>query len=130
MEGDLDAVLRALHEVGSQLDVVGDDDPALRAELRRRQEALRAEARAIRDSVPENPGELRRRLEGLYAERAAILEMHVDQVRQAAGGEGRVRGFAADAQRLNKAIDEGAGRAELEERIRKLEQRLHALESG
>ncbi len=130
MQGDLDAVLRALHEVGSKLDALGDDDPALRFELRQHQETLRAEARAIRASVPESPGELRRRLAGLYAERAAILDMHVDQVRQAAGGEGRVRGFAADAQRLNSAIDEGAGRAEIEAKILRLEKRLAALEAG
>lgn len=129
MDGDIDWVLRQLHEVGTELDRVGLDEVGRRAELRARQDDLRARAKAIRDSLPDNPHELHRLLDGLYRERDAILAMHVDLVRQAGGGEGRVSGNNADAMRLNQAIDEGAGRAEIEAKIQRLEERLAAMES-
>lgn len=130
MRGDIDSILRQLHEVGSELDGVGPDEVSRRVELRARQDELRARAKAIRDSVPDNPHELRRLLEGLHAQRKAILAMHVDLVRQAGGGEGRVSGNNADAMKLNRAIDEGAGLAEIEAKILRLEERLAAMDGS
>lgn len=130
MDGDLDTLLRRLHEVGSELDRLGDDQSERRYELRALQDELRAQAKAIRDSVPDNPSELRRRLEGLYGERDALEGMRISPVKRHSGSDERKRrrGFSADAEKLNQAIDEATGRAELDERIRALEVRLAQLE--
>jgi len=128
---DIDAVLSDLAVLRSELDALGDEDPATRIELRKRREGLRAEARDIHDAA--HPGAMERRwrseLIELEADWDRLAHTRIDVVKQAGGGSaGGDFGFAADAQRLNRAIDKVHGRSRIEGRIKELRSLLADLD--
>ena len=120
---DIDAVLGDLAALRSEVDALGEEDQVRRIELRERREGLRAEARAIHDAA--HPGGMERRWRAELIELEAawdrLAHTRIDVVKQAGGGSaGGVFAFAADAQYLNRVIDEVHGRAQIEERIKEL----------
>jgi len=128
---DIDAVLGDLAALRSELDALGDDDLAMRIDLQAQREGLRAEARDIHDAA--HPGAMERRwrseLIELEADWDRLARTRIDVVKQAGGGSaGGDFGFAADAQRLNRAIDEVHGRAGIEDRIKELRSLLAELD--
>ena len=128
---DVDAVLRDLALLRSEIDALGEDDPGGRIELQGRRDALQAEARAIHDAA--HPGGMERRwraeLLELETDWDRLADTRIDVVKQAGGGSaGGDFGFAADAQRLNRAIDKVHGRAQIEKRIKELRSLLAELD--
>ncbi len=120
---DIDAVLGDLAALRSEIDALGDTDPARGIELRERREGLRAEAGAIHDAAHPGGMERRWRAESIELEAAwdRLAHTRIDVVKQAGGGSaGGDFGFAADAQHLNRVIDEVHGRAQIEDRIKEL----------
>ena len=130
---DLDDVLADLAEVRDAIDRLADDDTAGRIALRGRRDRLRAEARMI-DAAADPAAatrSLRSELVALEAAWDRLAGQRIDVVKQAGGGSmGGDFGFAADAQRLNRRIDEAGGRDGIEARIRVLRSLLSDLERG
>ena len=119
---DIDAILQELAEISERLDALPEGARDERAELQRRRDQLHT---AARDLQPEDPAEMRaelRRLETLWE---SIRKDHIDVVKQAGDvGSGGAFGFTADAMAINRAIDENAGKEEIESRIKYLKSRL------
>lgn len=119
----LDRVLEELASIRDRLqEAVG---AAERVELLERREELRRQARR---SAPTSPAELEEQLDRLVQAWDRLQKQRIDVVKQAGDLAAGNFGFTSDAMRLNRQIDEAAGRDELEQRIRELKARIAALE--
>ncbi len=123
---DLTDVIVELADVQAALATAPEDDYEARADLRSRQDALRAEAAKVRDAQPLDAlgeAELRGRLERLERQRDRHLSAHIGHSAAAQTGEGGGIDpkYVHD---LHRQMDEAAGLAELEEEIRRLRNAL------
>jgi hypothetical protein len=121
---EIDAILDELTRIRDRLaeSLEGDEYAALVA----RRDELRRDAR---QAVPTTKEAVRAELERLLDAWDRLAKQRIDPVKQAGGGStGGDFGFAADAVRLNQAIDAAGGREELERRIRELKARLESLD--
>lgn len=116
---DIDAILQELTRIRDRLseELEGDEY----AELVARRDELRRQAR---EAFPATEEGLRAELERLVEAWDRLQKQRIDVVEQAGDLAAGNFGFTSDAVRLNRAIDEAAGRAELERRIRELKARL------
>lgn len=116
----IDEILDELTEIRERL--ASEPDGEEYAELVARRDDLRRQAR---EAVPTSRREMLLELERLTDAWDRLQKDRIDPVKQAGGGSaGGDFGFAADAVRLNQAIDAAGGREELERRIRELKRRL------
>ncbi len=123
---DLADVVGDLADVHARLAAADDDDFATRADLRSRQEALRAEAAELRAAAPVSSldeAQLRSRLDRLMTKRSLHLDAHIGASAAAQTGEGG--GIdPAYVHELHRQMDEAVGLAEIEEEIRRLRNAL------
>ncbi len=120
----LDGVVRELAEVALELDRLPSED-SRRPNLEERRRELKDEAARLSGGTL--VAELRRELATLEAQREQLEGRHVDM--SGGGFLGGDAGFSSDAQRLNRRIDEAAGREALEARITELHSRLERLKA-
>ncbi len=125
---ELTDVIGELADVQARLAATPEDAYGARADLRSRQDALRAEAAEMRAATPLDTlqeAELRGRLERLEAQRDRHLSAHLGHSAAAQTGEGG--GIdPAYVHQLHRQMDEAAGLAEIEEEIRRLRNALAA----
>ena len=122
---DLDRILAELVEIAERARVAASAVEKL--DLEERRDELHRMARRV---VPVSHGELRHQLERLVAAWERLQRQRIDVVKQAGDLAAGNFGFTSDAVRLNRKIDEAAGRADLERRIAELRSRLDELEVG
>ena len=117
-----DGLLRELAAIADELDALSDDAFEDRARLlARRRELHNAATRLATDpSDPAVRARLTEELDRLEEQWLALQRDRIDVVKQAGDLAAGNFGFTSDAMRLNREIDKAAGRAELEERIRRL----------
>ena len=119
---EIDRIFEELSHISSRLaeDDLSSDE---RIQLQERRKALHEEASALQG---DDPVALMAELERLEREWDELRKRRIDVVKQAGGGSvGGDFGFATDAQRINRSIDESGGRAEIEARIKELRNRLY-----
>jgi hypothetical protein len=119
---EIDRIFEELTHIAERLDAPGLT-PDERISLQERRKELHTEAGDIEgdDAVA-----LMAELERLERRWEELSKQRIDVVKQAGGGSvGGDFGFAADAQRINRSIDESGGRAEIEARIKELRNRLY-----
>lgn len=119
----LDQVLRAIEETRLLRDAADPEDFSTRLDLKERMRELEIEASQLRTRLrsPASIDQARRELADIERQLEEIDRSHLDVVRQAGGGSaGGDFAFATDAHRLNRQIDEAAGRGPLERRAREL----------
>lgn len=119
---EIDRIFEELTHIASRLeeDGLSSDDRITLQE--RRRELHRAAERLQGD----DPVALMAELETLERRWDQLSKQRIDVVKQAGGGSvGGDFGFAADAQRINRSIDETGGRAKIEARIKELRNRLY-----
>jgi hypothetical protein len=113
---------RILAELASIRDRLQEEvDAAERIGLIERQDELRREARR---EVPTSRAELQRQLTRLVAAWDRLQGQRIDVVKQAGDLAAGNFGFTSDALRINRQIDEAAGREDLESRIQELKAKL------
>jgi hypothetical protein len=115
----LDRILAELAAIRDRLQE--EVDSAERVGLIERQDELRREARL---EVPTSREELQRQLTRLVAAWDRLQGQRIDLVKQAGDLAAGNFGFTSDALRINRQIDEAAGREDLESRIRELKAKL------
>ncbi len=123
---DLSDVVVELADVRAALAAAPEDDFETRADLRARQDDLRAEAARLRAAQPIDSldeAELRGRLERLERQRDRHLSAHIGHSAAAQTGEGGGIDpkYVHD---LHRQMDEAAGLAEIEDEIRRLRNAL------
>lgn len=119
---EIDRVFEEITHIAARLadaDLSTDERITLqerRKELHRRAEAIQGD----------DPVALMAELEQLERRWDELSKRRIDVVKQAGGGSvGGDFGFATDAQRINRSIDESGGRAQIEARIKELRNRLY-----
>jgi hypothetical protein len=119
---EIDRIFEELSSIATRLqdeDLTSDE----RITLQERRHELHREAEAVRG---DDPVALMAELERLERRWKDLSKQRIDVVKQAGGGSvGGDFGFATDAQRINRSIDESGGRAEIEARIKELRNRLY-----
>ncbi len=121
----LEEINRELAAIQDRLLGLGDSDFAARNELHVERDRLRDEAASYRqdrdDTRPSS--ELIKELKQRHRQLESIRKQYLNPARAADGGFGGTGAFngPADAQAINQSIDEGSGRAEVEQRIARLE---------
>ncbi len=120
---DLDRILAELVELADRARHAASATEKL--DLEERRDELH---RMARRAAPVSRGELQRQLERLVAAWERLQRQRIDLVKQAGDLAAGNFGFTSDAVRLNRKIDEAAGRADLERRIAELRTRLAELE--
>ena len=118
----MSALDRILAELASIRDRLQEEvASAERLELLERQDDLRSEARR---EAPASRVDLQRQLTRLVAAWDRLQRQRIDVVKQAGDLAAGNFGFTSDALRINRQIDEAAGREDLENRIRELKVKL------
>ena len=118
----MSALDRILAELASIRDRLQEEvASAERVELLERQDELRHEARR---EAPASRADLQRQLTRLVAAWDRLQRQRIDVVKQAGDLAAGNFGFTSDALRINRHIDEAAGREDLENRIQELKMKL------
>lgn len=127
--GRLDEVRRELAQILDRLHELPDNSFAERSRLRSRQHALRAEAAALREELPQDRDALHTELRQLKRRLERIIEQRGNVAAGGyGGGTGGDSGSVAFFDRLARDVDRAQGRAEVEARIREVRRRLRALD--
>jgi hypothetical protein len=117
-----DGLLKELAAIADELSALPEDSFEDRARLQKRRRELHNAATQLAND-PSDPvvrASLTEELERLEEQWLALQRDRIDVVKQAGDLAAGNFGLTSDAMRLNRAIDEARGRAELEERIRRL----------
>jgi len=118
---EIDRIFEELTHITARLQ--DDISPDERIRLQERRRELHGEAEELRE---DDPVALMAELERLERRWDDLSKQRIDVVKQAGGGSvGGDFGFATDAQRINRSIDESGGRARIEARIKELRNRLY-----
>jgi ClpP class serine protease len=119
---DLDDLRRELSRLHLELGDVPEGDLERRQSIHEQQEKLRSEVQQLlaadRTALEAELADLEQRWKQLAAKRIDVVAQAGDI---SAGGN---FGFTADAQRINRAIDEAHGRTQIEDRIKRIREML------
>ena len=126
MEPTLEEVRRELAEIYEQLLDLPKDDYERRAELRSRQHELRQKSHELADGIATHDAEtLKAAFSRLADVRDRVLDQHLAYDSTAAGVGGIEGSFLS---LVNKAIDDGMGLDEIENRMQEILKELRTLE--
>lgn len=109
-----DGIWRELSQIRELLESA--NDPETRADLTRRRDELREQARLV-SLENESTEALKAELSALGERWDRLQRMRIDIVQQSGGGAEHGIDNARDAMRINQEIDRSQGRAEIEARI-------------
>lgn len=123
--GRVEEINRRLGEIQDELLKLGGDDFAAKNELHVERDRLRDEASTYQqDPDAARPSsELIQELKQRYRQLESINQQYINPAKATDGGFGGTGAYGgpADAQSINRNIDEGTGRANVELRIAHLE---------
>ncbi len=128
----LGEVLGELEDVRRRREAVADDDFLAMLDLKERDRELRIEAAELRSAIRPlaTAEQVRAELRAIEHQLEGILASRIDVVKQAGGGSaGGDFGQALDAHKLNRHIEEAAGRPALEARAHDLRNQLEELDT-
>lgn len=121
----LEEINYRLGEIQDELLKLGPDDFAAKNQLHIERDKLRDEAQSYQqDRDAARPSsELIQELKQRYSQLESISKQYINPAKATDGGFGGVGAYngPADAQAINRNIDEGTGRANVEQRISRLE---------
>ena len=121
----LEVINHRLGQIQDELMKLGDDDFAAKNRLHTERDRLRDEAKSYQqDRDAARPSsELIQELKQRYRQLDSISKQHINPAKATDGGLGNTGAYngLADAQTINRNIDEGTGRPGVEQRIAHLE---------